>query len=52
MIAPAYSKLALKYAGKAVFLKVNVESNRQTAGHCQIRSMPTFIYYLVRTKFV
>lgn len=46
MIAPAYKKLAEEYKGRAVFAKVNVATNRETAGKLGIRSMPTFHFYL------
>jgi thioredoxin 1 len=45
MIAPTYTKLAKEYAGRAVFLKVDIDRNRETASHCRINSMPTFHFY-------
>merc|ERR1719272_1525656 len=45
-IAPIYKKLAKQYKGKVVFTKVDVNQNRETSGINQIRSMPTFQFYL------
>jgi len=53
-IAPHFKKLAKQYKGRAVFAKVNVDTNRETSGKQQIRSMPTFQAYLLgkkRTQF-
>ncbi|CEO99859.1 hypothetical protein PBRA_007593 [Plasmodiophora brassicae] len=44
-IAPAVDSLAKLYAGKAVFLKVDVDKNRDIAQAKRIASMPTFHFY-------
>merc|ERR1711871_1784011 len=49
-IAPHYKRLAKQYKGKAVFAKVDVNYNRETSGRQQIRSMPTFQFYLLGKK--
>ncbi|CAM9598538.1 unnamed protein product, partial [Chrysoparadoxa australica] len=41
-IAPTYKKMASEYP-KAVFLKVNVDSNKPTAQKYKVQSMPTFV---------
>ena len=46
MIAPTYRKYAKEFKGRAVFLKVDVNRNRQTSSQCQIRAMPTFQFYV------
>jgi len=45
MIAPAFKKVAQEYKDRAVFAKVNVEANRETASALRISSMPTFHFY-------
>ena len=45
MIAPTFRKYAKQFKGRAVFLKVDVNRNRQTSAQCQIRAMPTFQFY-------
>ena len=45
-IAPTYRKYAKEFKGRAVFLKVDVNRNRQTSAKCQIRAMPTFQFYV------
>lgn len=49
-IAPIYKKMAKQYKGKAVFTKVDVNANHQTSQIQQIRSMPTFQFYLAGKK--
>jgi thioredoxin-disulfide reductase len=49
-IAPHFKKLAKQYKNKVVFAKVNVDTNRETSGKQQIRSMPTFQAYLLGKK--
>lgn len=46
MIAPAFQQLAKDYAKRAVFVKVNVNTNGETSSVYQVRSMPTFLYIL------
>jgi thioredoxin-like negative regulator of GroEL len=43
MMAPIYKQMAKEYAGRAVFVKVDV--NRVNIGE-QIRSMPTFQFFM------
>jgi thiol-disulfide isomerase/thioredoxin len=42
MVAPHYKKMAEQYKDKAVFAKVDINFNRETASREQISSMPTF----------
>ena len=49
-IAPHYKQLAKQYKGRAVFAKVDVNYNRETSSRQQIRSMPTFQFYLLGRK--
>lgn len=44
-IAPLYKQLGKQYKGKVVFLKVDVNFNRETSSIQAIRSMPTFQFY-------
>ena len=46
MIAPTYKELALEYAGRAAFVKVDVNRNYETSRHCGVRAMPTFQFYV------
>eukprot|EP00752_Nemacystus_decipiens_P018333 g16448.t1 len=41
-IAPAYKEMSKEFP-KAVFLKVNVDSNKETAHKYAVQSMPTFL---------
>lgn len=45
-IAPIYKQMSKQYKGRVVFLKVDVNGNRETSSVQQIRSMPTFQFYL------
>ncbi|KAG8462002.1 hypothetical protein KFE25_014021 [Diacronema lutheri] len=45
MIGPVFDKLAAEYGDRAVFLKVDVDENSDTAADCGIRAMPTFQFY-------
>ena len=49
-VAPIYKQLAEQYKDKAVFAKVDINANYQTASAQQIRSMPTFQLYLFGKK--
>jgi thioredoxin-disulfide reductase len=49
-IAPHYKRLAKQYKNKVVFAKVDVNYNRETSGRQQIRSMPTFQFYMLGRK--
>jgi len=41
MMAPVFAKLATEMCGKAIFVKVNTESEQQLAARFAIRSIPT-----------
>jgi len=45
IMAPVVEELARDYAGKAVFAKVNVDENPNTALRYQVMSIPTFIIF-------
>lgn len=46
MIEPVFKRVAQEYKDRAVFAKVNVQSNSETASRLRITSMPTFHFYL------
>ncbi|CAE7251606.1 trxB [Symbiodinium natans] len=46
MIAPVFRKISKEFAGKAYFRKVDVARNQQLAHQQNIRSMPTFQFWL------
>jgi len=50
-IAPLYADLAQEYAGRAVFWKVDVNANQETSSRANVRSMPTFQFFLNNVKF-
>jgi len=50
MVAPHYKKMAEQFKDKAVFAKVDINFNRETASHQMISSMPTFQFYLFGKK--
>ncbi len=43
MIAPIMERLAVKYAGKVVFGKLNVDENPSTANAFKVMSIPTLL---------
>ncbi len=45
IMAPVVEELARDYAGKAVFARVNIDENPNTALRYQIMSIPTFIVF-------
>jgi|GEM_PF-71309 len=45
-IAPHYLEMAKKYKDQVVFAKIDVNGNRETSSKQQIRSMPTFQFYM------
>mmetsp|Transcript_9885 Transcript_9885/g.33045 ORF Transcript_9885/g.33045 Transcript_9885/m.33045 type:complete len:678 (-) Transcript_9885:70-2103(-) len=50
MVAPVFKQMAEQYKDKAVFAKVDINRNYQTASAEQIRSMPTFKLFLFGKK--
>uniref|UniRef100_A0A7S0MM64 Thioredoxin reductase n=1 Tax=Cryptomonas curvata TaxID=233186 RepID=A0A7S0MM64_9CRYP len=50
MIAPYFKQMAEQYKDRAVFAKVDINANYQTASEQMIRSMPTFQLYLFGKK--
>ncbi len=46
IVSPIIEKLARKYAGRAVFVKVNVDYNQDLAAENGILSIPTIIIYV------
>ncbi len=45
MIAPTVEALASAYAGKAKFVKVNVDENQSTPARYNIRGIPTLLLF-------
>jgi len=45
IVSPIIEKMARKYAGQAVFVKVNVDNNQNIASENGILSIPTIIIY-------
>jgi thioredoxin 1 len=45
MIAPAVVELAKEYQGRAKVVKLDVDSNYQTAGAYDVRSIPTLLFF-------
>lgn len=45
MIAPVFAALADEYAGRALFLKVDVDAASDVSSFCSVSSMPTFHGY-------
>lgn len=43
--APTFEEFSTRYAGKAVFVKLNSETNQQSAGSLGIRSIPSIIVF-------
>ncbi len=43
MMIPMIDELAREYAGKVVFVKLNVDENQETASNFGIMSIPTFV---------
>eukprot|EP00003_Mantamonas_plastica_P012202 TRINITY_DN22151_c0_g1_i1.p1 TRINITY_DN22151_c0_g1~~TRINITY_DN22151_c0_g1_i1.p1 ORF type:complete len:483 (-),score=180.75 TRINITY_DN22151_c0_g1_i1:217-1665(-) len=43
-IGPVYAEMAKNYAGKAIFLKVDVDESPDIAARYGVRSMPTFAF--------
>ena len=46
IVSPIIEKLARRYAGRAVFVKVNVDYNQDLAAENGILSIPTIIVYV------
>ena len=49
-IAPIYQRAAAKHAGKALFLKINVDKLPELAREHRIRAMPTMLVFLKGKK--
>jgi len=49
MCAPQYAALSTKYTN-VIFLKVDVDKQRNVAAKCGVRAMPTFMLYKNNTK--
>mmetsp|Transcript_42566 Transcript_42566/g.66683 ORF Transcript_42566/g.66683 Transcript_42566/m.66683 type:complete len:171 (+) Transcript_42566:217-729(+) len=49
MIAPKYAELAAEFKHVA-FCKVDVDANQETAAHCGIQAMPTFLFFKKSNK--
>jgi len=45
MIAPTVAELAKEYEGRAKVVKLDVDSNYQTAGAYDVRSIPTLLFF-------
>jgi thioredoxin 1 len=45
MIAPTVAELAKEYEGRAKVVKLDVDSNYQTAGIYDVRSIPTLLFF-------
>lgn len=46
MMAPIFQKVAKQYLDKAVFVKVDTNAQYELSGRYQVRSLPTFSYFL------
>lgn len=51
MMAPIFKKVAKDYVDKAVFVKVDTNAQYELSGRYQIRSLPTFQWFLGGKKF-
>jgi thioredoxin-disulfide reductase len=49
-IAPLFADLAQEFRGRAVFWKIDVNRNYQTSQSANVRSMPTFQFFLDNKK--
>ena len=45
MIAPAVAELAKEYEGRVKVTKLDVDTNYQTAGAFDVRSIPTLLFF-------
>jgi thioredoxin 2 len=45
MMAPTFTKVALDYPLKTLFVKVNTQDEQQLAGRFNIQSIPTLIVF-------
>jgi len=46
MMAPIFQKVAKQYLDKAVFVKIDTNAQYELSGRYQVRSLPTFSYFL------
>ena len=46
MVAPILEQLAGEYRGKLKVAKMDVDSNQQTAMRCNVRSIPSILFFL------
>jgi thiol-disulfide isomerase/thioredoxin len=47
-IYPKFKELATEYLGRALFVKINVDENKETASHCKVEgpeNTPTFQFF-------
>jgi thioredoxin 1 len=44
-IAPVMEELAIEYAGKVAFFKLDTDSNRGTSQKYMVRSIPTLLFF-------
>uniref|UniRef100_A0A7C3J537 Thioredoxin n=1 Tax=Candidatus Methanomethylicus mesodigestus TaxID=1867258 RepID=A0A7C3J537_9CREN len=44
-MAPVFEKLAMKYAGKMIFGKLNVDENTEISNRFGVYGIPTFIFF-------
>jgi thioredoxin 2 len=45
MFSPTFEEFSRRYAGKAVFMKLNSDQNQQVAGSLGIRGIPTLLVF-------
>ena len=51
MMAPIFKKVAADYVGKAVFVKVDTNAQYELSSRYQIRSLPTFQWFVAGRKW-
>lgn len=45
MLSPTIDSLAKDYAGKVAFGKLNVDENRKACEECDVRAIPTLLFF-------